>query len=52
LFADPLQRRAFKALASAGSLHDAISHADDEVARSSSWPTRIPRSGPIRSSWP
>jgi DNA primase len=33
LFADPLQRRAFKALASAGSLHDAISHADDEVAR-------------------
>ncbi|MGO9558868.1 MAG: DNA primase [Acidimicrobiales bacterium] len=33
LFADPLQKRAFKALASASSLHDAIEHSDDEVAR-------------------
>ncbi|MGH9296756.1 MAG: DNA primase [Acidimicrobiales bacterium] len=32
LFVDPLQRRAFVALANASSLHDAIEHADDEVA--------------------
>jgi hypothetical protein len=32
LFADPLQHRAFVALAGADSLHDAIEQSDDEVA--------------------
>jgi hypothetical protein len=32
LFADPLQRRAFKALASADNLHEAIEQSDDDVA--------------------
>jgi hypothetical protein len=32
LFADPLQRAVFRALADARSLHDAIESADDEVA--------------------
>ncbi|MGO9196682.1 MAG: DNA primase [Acidimicrobiales bacterium] len=33
LFVDPLQQQAFRALAAADSLHKAIEHADDEVAR-------------------
>jgi hypothetical protein len=32
LFTDPLQRRAFAALASASSLHEAIAESDDDVA--------------------